>query len=366
MIVVSFFIWPLIIIILASDLLLIVSWLFNFKSYQRHVTEFPKVSILVAARNEASTIKECLQKLIQLDYPKNKIEILVGNDNSEDQTYQIAQELADKHREIKVFDINENLGLARGKANVLAHLANKAQGDFYFITDADTRVPKQWVKQLLGGIHENVGIVSGVTVVGGETLFARLQNMEWLNALGMLKVVTDFGVPVTGVGNNMVVVKTAYDQVGGYEKIPFSIVEDFQLTRAVVQAHFKVINLVGEKVKATTRAATTAKDIFNQRKRWMFGAFKVPFILKIILLAQALTMPLIFFLVVLNLKLAMIFLALKIIFRFTFTIIIYKKVNHKINIDTLLIYDLYAGLLTIFTLIYFMIPSKVDWKGRKY
>ncbi len=353
-------------IILATDLTLIISWIWNFKSYHFDRETYPQVSVLVAARNEEQNIESCLRGLLSVDYPKEKMEILVGNDDSTDNTLHIARALAKEDNRIKVFDIKTILGQARGKANVLAHLANQARGEFYFISDADTRVQTGWINNLLYAAHRNVGMISGVTVVGGETLWARLQNMEWLNAFGMLKVITDFNVPVTGIGNNMMITREAYEKVGGYENIPFSIVEDFQLTKAMLGAGFKVINLINVQVLATTKAVSELKGIFNQRKRWMHGALKIPVILKLILMAQALVLPVGLALFFYDFTLAISFLLLKILLRTTFTFFIYKKVKQKINFDAALLYDLYVSLLSVMTLLYFIIPVKVDWKGRKY
>ena len=306
-------------IILAADLTLIIGWIGNFRSYHFEHSTYPQISILVAARNEENNIEACLRALLAVDYPKEKMEILVGNDDSTDNTLPLANALAKEDKRIKIFNIKTTLGMARGKANVLAHLANQARGEFYFISDADTMVQQNWVKHLLCGVHQNVGMISGVTVVAGESLWARLQNMEWLNAFGMLKVITDLNVPVTGIGNNMMITREAYEKVGGYENIPFSIVEDFQLTRAMLQAEFRVINLVNAQVMATTKAVTKLKGIFNQRKRWMHGALKIPVILKLILMAQALAMPVCLTLFFYDFALAVSFLLVKISLRTTFT-----------------------------------------------
>ena len=351
---------------LLTDVALIVKWLRNFKSYHFKPGTYPQISILVAARNEAHTIGACLEGLLSIDYPTGNMEILVGNDNSEDSTLQVATAVAEKDSRVKVFDIKSNLGLARGKANVLAHLAKSARGQFFFVTDADTRVPRQWAKSLLCGAQGNVGIASGITAVAGRGLWARLQNMEWLNAFGMLKVITDMDIPVTGIGNNMMITREAYEKVGGYEGIPFSIVEDFQLTREVLQANFKVINLVNPGVTSITNPTGSIKDILNQRKRWMNGAVKIPLILKLILVAQAATIPLFIGLLYYDAMVALTFLFLKTSLRSTFSFFVYKKVKQKINFGVALLYDFYAGFLTFITLIYYIIPVKLDWKGRKY
>ncbi len=56
--------------------------------------DLPVVSILVAARNEEQNIIRCLQALTELDYPAYKLEILVGNDASEDKTRELVAAFA--------------------------------------------------------------------------------------------------------------------------------------------------------------------------------------------------------------------------------------------------------------------------------
>ncbi len=366
MTVVILIVYALVMVILTTDLLLIVFWWLNFKVYQNKLNEWPFVSIFLAARNEAENIEDCLLSLTQLDYPEDRIEILVGDDQSIDDTYQIAEKLAKQFPQIRVLQIKEKLGSAKGKANVLANLAKKAKGDFFFFTDADIRLPITWIKHMLMALTENVGIVSGVTAVSGDAIFAKWQNIEWLNALGMLKVVTDLNLAVTGVGNNMLVTRKAYEDVGGYESIPFSIVEDFQLTKYVVKAGYKVVNIVDDKVKAMTKPVAGIRSFLHQRKRWMHGALAVPFILKLILIFQAMTIPLLLLLFILKFHLALIFLSVKLILRWIFIVEIHKKIKLNVNFNALISYEIYAGIFTLITMVYFILPAEIDWKGRKY
>ena len=60
---------------------------FNRKSYTSKLTKYPKISILIAARNEEHSIERCLAAIDALDYPKDKMEVLVGNDASTDNTF---------------------------------------------------------------------------------------------------------------------------------------------------------------------------------------------------------------------------------------------------------------------------------------
>ncbi|MDB5261160.1 MAG: family 2 glycosyl transferase, partial [Adhaeribacter sp.] len=204
----------------------------------------PYVSILIAVRNEAQNIIKCLEAIGKLNYPANKIEILLGDDASTDNTYEIIGQYIRHKPFYRCIRIKENLGQARGKANVLAHLTRVATSDYYFITDADIQVPETWVRDMLAGTRsKKKGIVTGITTISGHRLFQELQALDWINALGLMQIISDLKLPVSTMGNNMLVTRAAYEATGGYENMPFSVTEDVQLFKAVIKKGFTSQNL---------------------------------------------------------------------------------------------------------------------------
>src|SRR5438552_3792980 len=129
--------------------LFVVLCLIFIKNNPKKLNHFPAISIFVPARNEGQHILQCLESLEKLNYPKDKIEILVGNDASTDNTEAVVKQFVQNKPNFYLFNIHENFGKARYKANVLAQLAHKAQGDFYFFCDSDTVVRPEWAKALL-------------------------------------------------------------------------------------------------------------------------------------------------------------------------------------------------------------------------
>src|SRR5690349_11432189 len=95
----------------------------------------PFISILLAARNEEKNIINCLENLGKLNYSSDRYEVLIGNDQSEDETETLIENFIKDKSNFKLLNIKENLGMAKGKANVLAHLAKQAKGEYFFITD---------------------------------------------------------------------------------------------------------------------------------------------------------------------------------------------------------------------------------------
>jgi 1,2-diacylglycerol 3-beta-glucosyltransferase len=238
---------------------------------------WPRVSILVAARNEEANLPRCLASLRALDYPAELLEILVGDDASTDGTRAAAEAtLAGFAGRYEVIAITENLGLARGKANVLAHLAHRATADYLLITDADIAVPPIWVPAMLRHAAPGVGTVTGLTVVEGPGLLATLQRLDWLMSLALIQVGTEAGQPMTAMGNNMLITRAAYLATGGYEALPFSVTEDFALFEAVNAQGFGFRQLFEPAVRATSLPAASWGALVRQRLRWLRGVAALP------------------------------------------------------------------------------------------
>ncbi|MDX5418053.1 MAG: glycosyltransferase, partial [Hymenobacteraceae bacterium] len=250
--------------------------LFNRKRYTRQPSHYPRISILIAARNEEHNILRCLQAIAGLDYPHDNIEVLVGDDGSTDRTREIVEEFIEDKPGYTCIPITDTLGLAKGKANVLAQLAQQATADIFLFTDADIEVPRTWVKAMLSALDGKVGVVTGLTTVKGDSLFARLQSMDWLYSLGLMQVFSDLNIPVTTMGNNMLLTRQAYEDAGGFENIKFSVTEDIAIFNQVLKRGYKFRNIYEPSVLALSAPTASFGELLQQRKRWMRGSVYLP------------------------------------------------------------------------------------------
>jgi hypothetical protein len=211
------------------------------------LAHLPRVSILVAARNEEATIERCLRALAALHYPAEQLEILIGDDASTDDTAAVVQRFIADKPQFRLLPIRHRLGTTRGKSNVLAHLCRAATTDYFPLTDADMALHPEWVAAMLAATPEGVGVVTGITTAGGG-LFGRMQGLDWLFGLNLIRLLTDCGLPVTAVGNNMLVTRGAYESIGGYEALAFSVTEDLQLFTQIVAQGWHYRNLIEPRV----------------------------------------------------------------------------------------------------------------------
>lgn len=236
-----------------------------------------RVSIFIAARNEEAALPRCLASVRALAYPPHLLEVLVGDDASTDRTRAVAEAAMQGFEgSFRVLAITDTLGSARGKANVLAQLAHQATTDYFLITDADIALPPTWVQGLLAHAAPQVGTVTGLTVVQGPSLLARLQGLDWLLSLSFIQVASDSGQPMTAMGNNMLVTRAAYRATGGYEALPFSITEDFALFEAVNACGYGYRQLFEPAVRAVSLPASSWGALLRQRLRWMRGVAALP------------------------------------------------------------------------------------------
>ncbi len=328
----------------------------------------PRVSILIAARNEAAAIARCLTAIRQLDYPAHLLEVLLGDDASTDATSAVAtQAMRGFAGSFHLLPIQETVGLARGKANVLAHLTRAATTGFFFITDADIAVPRTWVQGLLAHTAPGVGTVTGLTLVDGPRLFDKLQGLDWLMSLGLVQVVSDQGRPVTAMGNNMLVTRAAYEATGGYENLPFSVTEDYELFRATIRLGFGYRILFRPEVLATSLPMRTVGNLLHQRRRWMRGAENLPWWLRAGLLYYAGFYPALLLTAwVAGPAVAGLVLLAKVLLQGTLAYFSFRRAGRRAPLWLMPLFELYSVTLTFALTIFRLLPLSFDWKGRRY
>ncbi len=328
--------------------------------------EHPFVSVLVAARNEAHNLPHCLESLASLDYPAARFEVLIGNDHSTDETGPIAREFCLEHANFQVVDIETQLPNLNGKANVLAQLADRATGDFLFITDADVRLPRTWLTGLLAQFGPQTGIVTGTTLVQGRGLWARLQAIDWLLAFGLIHLGTRLKWPLTGSGNNMAVRRVAYEAVGGFRGVPFSVVEDYTLFQAVVGRGYGFGHALGTAVLAQTLPAPTLAMYLQQRKRWMRGAFSLPLPLLVGVVFQYLLVPVLLMLSLASPRLALAIYVAKLMFQSTLLGWVLHRTRQGHRWFDALLFEPYQVIMGVVQMLYYWLPVPIRWKGRTY
>ncbi|GHB81290.1 hypothetical protein GCM10007390_40090 [Persicitalea jodogahamensis] len=307
-----------------------------------------------------------MASLQNLDFPKDQFEVLIGNDQSEDQTENIILNYIQDKSTFQYHLIDSQTPGLRGKANVLAQLAHYAKGQYLFYCDADIAVAPGWLNEMLALFNVNTGVVVGVTRMTPTGVFAAMQSIEWLFSLTAMRFFSHFEIPFTGMGNNMAVRREAYFAVGGYENIGFSIVEDFALFMAILSNGYGFVQGFQPGIISTSQPTQTLSELLTQRKRWVKGAMQAPWQIKSGFFASALFLPMVISLIFIapswSIGLALAHFLLVTVVGLTGLTILKQRDLFKY----LPLFWFYFNLNNTLMLINYLRPSSTVWKGRSY
>ena len=198
-------------------------------------SDFPFVSILVPARNEALNIEDCVRSLLGQDYPC--FELIVLDDHSEDETIRILRSLAVQDSRLKILCGDPLPADWLGKCFACHQLANHAKGEYLLFTDADT-------------VHQPGALAAAMEARDEDeadflTLITGFEMKTWAEKIILPLIhftvfacspfagIKIFKHPFLAIGNGqfMLFRKDFYKAIGGHESVRTALVEDIWLAR---------------------------------------------------------------------------------------------------------------------------------------
>ena len=329
----------------------------------------PRVSVIIAARDEEGQIGACLESIIRLTYPQELLEIIIVDDRSTDRTGEIVSDFAGKQAHIRLLRIETENELLPGKTNAVMSAVDISRGEILMFTDADCRVPSSWVENTVSYYSDpSVGVVAGFTSLIGEKLFEEMQALDWFILTSVAAATTRLGFPVTAVGTNLSVRREAYDSVGGYRGIPFSVTEDYALFHAVTTSgKWKARYPMDPATLVESTPCHNWKQLYGQKKRWFTGGrgmdakslliFAFPYVFNLLILLGVFLSP--WWLVGLA-------LAMKLLVDY---LLCFPATLAFRRLPLLFVYPLFEIYYYIYVLIFpplVMFRSKITWKERTF
>lgn len=329
----------------------------------------PTVSIIIAARNEADNISACLASLVALSYPRELLEIILVDDRSTDGTASMIRTYADQYHHMKLMVAAPGSAQLRGKTNAVTQGIEASHGEILMFTDADCSVPIRWVEETVKHYTDgSVAIVGGFTELQGRRLFEEMQSLDWFVLFSVAAATIRMRYPVTAVGNNLSVRREAYEAVGGYRTIPFSVTEDYALFHAVTaKKPYRAVFPMNELALVRSQACPTWKQLHRQKLRWFTGGrdmdlkslaiFTIPYLLNVLILVGTFFFPWKPLLVAVGAKLGVdVLLSLPVLYRF-------KKLR---LLRAFPLFELYYFLYVLIYPVLVLFGRQVVWKDRSF
>jgi cellulose synthase/poly-beta-1,6-N-acetylglucosamine synthase-like glycosyltransferase len=235
------------------------------------LSHYPMVSVLIPAHNEEIVIEATLQAMVHLEYPKDKLEIIVINDKSSDRTGEIAKCFSEQFPFVRVVQ-TDPLFAGKGKSAALNYGLMHSNGEVIVVYDADNTPEPKALHYLVAGLQadQKAGAVVGKFRVlnANKNLLTRFINIETVTFQWLAQGGRWFWFKLSTIpGTNFAIRRDILEKIGGWDEKALS--EDTELS-------FRVYNQ-GYHIRFFPAAVTweqepeTWRVWWKQRTRWARG-----------------------------------------------------------------------------------------------
>jgi|SRR3989344_4090307 len=227
----------------------------------------PTVSIIVPAYNEEKGIIDTLRSIISIDYPKDKLDIIVVNDGSKDNTEVLVKQFITEYPYVKLLShVNQ------GKAASLNRALEKATGEFFVCLDADSTVDPSALKNMIALYQKDPNDLAIITPVlkvkSPKNMLQRVQWLEYLVMSFISRLASHIDALYVAPGPFSLYKTSIIRNLGGFDEK--CITEDQEIAYRVQLNQMKLKQCSTAIVHTT--APKTFKTFTRQRRRWYKGS----------------------------------------------------------------------------------------------
>lgn len=246
---------------------LITGWIKAMTQPVAGVVKEKMISIIIPFRNEETTIGHLISDLQQQEYPRDKFEVILINDHSEDNSVSAINEALRGPISAKLMN-----NASHGKKSALTKAIRHAIGTVIVTTDADCRVKPGWIRSINNSFSDDsVKMTFGaVRIESDNTLFGSMQAIEFSSLIGSGASTAAFGFPTLCNGANLAFTKEAFTETGGYDGNEHIASGDDEFLMRKIEAKYvngiRFNNYLENQV--TTYPQKTLDSFLSQRIRW--------------------------------------------------------------------------------------------------
>jgi len=237
-------------------------------------TTMYSVVVLVAARNEERNIEKCIVALDGQNYPRDKFNIIVIDDHSNDRTAEIVEECHGRFSNVRLLRARDGQPNVSPKINALDDAIAQTASDLIFTTDADCIAGPNWISSMVRYFEESVGVVSGVTLFSETSsaprLVAGFQSLDFFSQTACGAGAIGMNTVNNCNGSNMGFRRSAFAQVGGYTAISHvnSGSDSLLAQRIASTTEWKMRFAFEPDTHVFTSPLLNWRQVLEQRMRW--------------------------------------------------------------------------------------------------
>ena len=236
-------------------------------------------SIIIPAKNEEKVLGRLLERMVNQEYDKSKYEILIVEDGSTDNTFQVCKNYESLYSDLIRCIKLPPAKVPNGKSRALNHAVKIAKYDIIGIFDADTVPRLDILRQASEAFSDNqVAGVQGklIPINVKESIVARFASLEELYYEYSIAGRARLGLFVPLEGTCTFVRKSVLNEVGGWNE--YSLTEDLDLSIKLASKGYKIIYV--PTIVAWREVPVNLSWLVKQRLRWYRGHFEVGLTIK--------------------------------------------------------------------------------------
>ena len=231
-------------------------------------------SIIIPFRNEQFHLPALLDSLKDLKYPRNNFEILLINDSSEDDSEKLVQEFRKIHPELAIELLQNQQESISAKKDAIKVGIDKSRFEFLVTTDADCKVPENWLQGFNNYIESQDSDLIAAPVILDEVhpenpLFRKFDLMDFMSLQATTIGAFGLGRPFICNAANLCFKKKAFQEVGGYRQSSnYAGGDDVFLLQQFKEHKRKIDFIRSTNMIVTTAAQKDLRSFIQQRLRW--------------------------------------------------------------------------------------------------
>lgn len=234
------------------------------ESHEHHAPKkFPKISVIIPAHNEENVIAKTLDSILKINYPKDKLKVIVVDDGSTDRTYEIARKFAKKgvsvYRKVK-----------GGKASAINYGLSRARSSLILTMDADCFLEKNALVRMVSEMREErtMAVIPSIEVLRPMGILQNVQQVEY-SFMNFFRKLTASIYSLAYAPAAVLFRSQFFRKYGKLDKT--SLTEDFEIGLRINLYNFNIAHAFDAKV--FTIVPNTIHKLMRQRLRWAYGSF---------------------------------------------------------------------------------------------
>ncbi len=255
------------IFIIISNNLIVCSLQKIFKNKEQIKKKENSISIIVSAKNEENNIPKLLYSLEKQNYPKEKYEVIIVDDDSNDNTFNLIKNLISNKSIFRI--IKSDNKKIFGKRGALQKGIEDAKYDYIVITDADCEPQSDWLISFSNIFNQGYDFAFGIApFYQTKNLINKISCYENFRNSILAFAFTQSNLPYTATSRSIGFSKNAFTKLNGYFNTTDSISgDDDLLLREAVKNNLKIGLVIDNNSFSFSKTKLILKDYLNQRAR---------------------------------------------------------------------------------------------------